>query len=124
LEPSLTWELLRTELHYDPETGKWTWLTHRKGRRRAGPGTTYKQKNGYWFRSIKLFGKSYKTSRLAYFYMTGAWPENEIDHEDRDPLNDRWLNLRPATRQQNNANRRPFSEWNTTTLPGGRPFAG
>jgi len=40
--------------------------------------------------------------------MTGEWlaPELEIDHWDRDKLNNRWENLRAVTRAQNGRNLR------------------
>ena len=37
--------------------------------------------------------------------MTGAWPSKKIDHKDTDRLNNRWLNLREATDQQNARNK-------------------
>lgn len=37
--------------------------------------------------------------------MTGEWPKGEIDHDDRNPLNDRWVNLKDSTSLQNQANR-------------------
>ena len=37
---------------------------------------------------------------------TGEWPEADIDHADGDRSNNSWRNLRQATRQQNNRNRR------------------
>jgi hypothetical protein len=42
---------------------------------------------------------------LIWLYMTGEWPSDDIDHRDRDGLNNRWANLREATRSQNLANR-------------------
>jgi hypothetical protein len=36
--------------------------------------------------------------------MTGEWPENEIDHRNREKDDNRWSNLRPANRSQNCAN--------------------
>lgn len=37
--------------------------------------------------------------------MTGEWPENDIDHKNQDALDDRFCNLRIATRSQNLANK-------------------
>jgi hypothetical protein len=36
--------------------------------------------------------------------MTGEWPTHEIDHRDTDGWNQKWENLREATRSQNQAN--------------------
>jgi len=36
--------------------------------------------------------------------MTGRWPVGDVDHEDRDRRNNRWANLREATKSQNQAN--------------------
>lgn len=38
--------------------------------------------------------------------MTGNWPENQIDHIDGNTHNNAFSNLRPATSQENNRNRR------------------
>lgn len=93
---------LRERLQYDPNTGNWIWLkTPRSGYvgRPAGSLDT----KGYWI--IKIDGQSYKASRLAFLYMTGEWPTDEMDHIDRKPWNDVWSNLRQATRTENNQNR-------------------
>lgn len=36
--------------------------------------------------------------------MTGHFPENDVDHINRRPSDNRWCNLRPASRSENNLN--------------------
>jgi len=92
---------LKELLEYDPETGVWTWLVSRNGTKGIGSVAGYIQQG---YRRIKINGKDYRAARLAHLYMTGEWPENEIDHENRIKDDDRWENLRPATRLENNRN--------------------
>lgn len=93
---------LRERLQYDPNTGYWIWLRSPRNGWQGRPAGSLDAK-GYWI--IKIDGKSYKASRLAYLYMTGEWPADEMDHIDRKSWNDCWVNLRPATRTENNLNR-------------------
>jgi hypothetical protein len=93
---------LRSILSYDPETGVFTWRVSRGsvklGRVAGGDCSGYVQ-----IRIDKVF---YKAHRLAWLYMTGAWPRGRLDHKDRDQANNRWMNLRRATHSQNMANRK------------------
>jgi hypothetical protein len=105
----ITQQELRRRLHYDPDTGIWTWLVGQRRDKRAGRlgGNSRGQK--YWYVYIKELdfaqnGKSTTSSHLAYFYMTGRWPDEEMDHINNIAVDDRWQNLRPVTRAQN--------EWN------------
>ena len=63
-------------------------------------GTT--DKDGYCY--IKIGKKIYSCHRLAFLMMTGKHPINEIDHIDGDKHNNKWSNLREATRTENNRN--------------------
>lgn len=95
-------EELHRILEYDPITGYFTWKVRTSNLRvgdRAGS-------NGVGvYRQIRIAGNCYLASRLAWLYMTGEWPEDEIDHKDTNRSNDAWGNLRPATTIQNLANR-------------------
>ena len=97
----LTQERLKELLHYDPETGVFTWLCSRQ-RVSAGARAGSLAKNGY--RTIKIDQRHYLESRLAWLYTTGCWPEKLIDHRDRDRSNNRISNLRLATVKQNAEN--------------------
>lgn len=57
---------------------------------------------------IQINGRLYAAHRLAWFYMTGYWPRDTIDHRDLNKSNNRWLNLREATKAQQAYNRRAF----------------
>lgn len=93
---------LRKRLQYDPETGLWAWLKSPRGGWEGKPAGSIDAKG---YRCIKIDGQSYKASRLAYLYMTGEWPSEEMDHINRDQQDDRWENLREADRSLNNHNR-------------------
>lgn len=55
---------------------------------------------------IRFDGKYYQAHRLAILYMTDKWPEKEmVDHIDTVKSNNRYLNLREATRSENGYNR-------------------
>lgn len=97
----LTREFLREHLHYDPLSGDWTWLTDRSSNH-AGNSAGCFSARGY--KVINLDGWLYYAHRLAWFYMTGEWPPEEIDHRDMNMRNNRWENLRLATASQNKRN--------------------
>jgi hypothetical protein len=116
---AITAERVRELMTYDPETGLLRWLVA------AGRGYCRKQigdiagyissTTGYCY--IGIDGREYGAQRLAWLWMTGRWPLHQIDHRDMDRANNRWSNLREATKSQNmaNANRRVH---NTSGLKG------
>lgn len=103
-------ERVREILHYDPETGIFTWLSDRGTNRLAGRRAGYKRStDGYWV--ICIEGRSYLAHRLAWAYVTGEWPENEIDHKNGLTDENAFANLREATHTQNMKNRKRKSSF-------------
>jgi hypothetical protein len=100
-EAALSADLLRSLIHYDPETGIFTPRVRRHGWSQHKPLGTVRE-DGY--RYIGVNYGHYRAARLAYLYMVGEWPPVVVDHIDLDRANDRWKNLRPATHPQNQAN--------------------
>ena len=102
----LTQKELKELLHYNPETGAFTWRVSRTNRIKVGDvaGNTHKN-TGYL--QIRLSNKLYQGHRLAWLYMTGEWPRNLIDHVNLVTSDNRWSNLRPASKMENQRNAKP-----------------
>lgn len=94
---------LRKLFHYDPESGVFSRLAGGRGIRCGVPAGSL---DGCGYRQITVDGKNYKAHRLAWLYMTGKWPVEQIDHINMARSDNRWKNLREATSSQNRANSR------------------
>ena len=101
-------------LIYDPGTGEFYWLVSLR-RTRAGDRAGSLKPSGY--RELMLDGVQYKEHRLAWFYMTGAWPAETIDHKNCVRSDNKWGNLREATKAQQVGNR-PLSKVSATGFKG------
>ena len=101
---TLTAERLRELLHYDPETGIFTWRVNRRGPMKAGD-VAGRVHADYGYIIIGIDGRDYRANRLAFLYMEGKFPEHMAEHEDRNRSNNKWSNLRPATYAQNEVNK-------------------
>lgn len=103
---TITAERLRELLDYDPETGLFTWRQSGKGRNRdLSAGMIAITSSGPRL-VISADKKRYYASVLAWIWMTGCAPGGLVDHIDRDSTNDRWNNLRLATKSSNAWNSR------------------
>ena len=103
--PDVTVEEARRMLAYEPDTGLLRWKVERY-RKHVGDvaGCVHACKSGYRRVTVSINYKRYLAHRVIWLIVKGVWPENEIDHEDNNGANNRWKNLRKATREQNGKN--------------------
>ena len=101
---AITAERLRELMDYNPATGLFIWKVARGRGVRPGDEAGYVAKDGRG--RIQVEGQPYLRYRLAWLWMTGAWPMHDIDHIDGNPSNDSFANLRDVTNQVNSQNRR------------------
>ena len=94
---------LKKLVRYEPDTGDFYRLSGPDKGKKAG--TDPSQYNIIGIKVGEMRARFY-AHHLAWVYMTGAWPEKEVDHKDTDKKNNRWLNLRLATSSQQKQNSR------------------
>lgn len=101
LEHPLSQEDLKEVLVYNEDTGDFIWLK-RLGRR--GKVGSVAGSNNSNYICIRINRVGYLAHRLAYLYVEGFVPP-QVDHEDHDGLNNKWLNLRAADNKLNHKNK-------------------
>lgn len=111
----ISWIDLFASLNYDPVTGVWTRLIPASSRGKRGSRADRPSVKGALVVSIQ--GKAHYSHRLAWKYMTGSWPKEDVDHKNTNNKNNIWTNLRLATDSQNLANR-PKQKNNTSGYKG------
>jgi hypothetical protein len=97
----ITQERLRELLSYDEENGLFIYKTKR-GQKSKGSIAGSPQNKGYI--QITVDDKNYLAHRLAWFYVHGEWPKNQIDHINRIKTDNRITNLRDVTNSINHHN--------------------
>lgn len=98
----LTQELLRDLFTYIPETGHFIWNSDRGCNRVKGKIAGTPDKDGYILLSVNR--KLEKAHRMAFLYMLGHLPKQQVDHINGIKYDNRWENLREASNRQNMQN--------------------
>jgi len=99
---NITQECLKELVEYCPETGI---FTRKISCRRISKGGIVGSTNGRGYSCVQLDKVKYAAHRLAWFYVYGEWPKNEIDHINGVRLDNRFCNLRAATTTENAQNK-------------------
>jgi hypothetical protein len=107
-EVALSQSALHRLVLYHPTTGEFT--------RTDGSYLHQSMRHGYVI--VYTPGKGqFSAHRLAFLFMEGSWPEHAVDHIDGIKSNNRWSNLRRATKQQNEQNiKKPYKNNSTGVL--------
>ena len=87
-------------LKYDPLSGL---FTRKKDNKVVGS----KDKDGYIIITFKR--KRYKAHRLAFYFVNGKLPKNQIDHINHIKCDNSFNNLREVTNYENHRNRKKNS---------------
>lgn len=102
-----TIERVRELFAYDDATGN---LIHRTNRRMARIGDVAGTVGAKGYLQVKVDSRKFFVHRIVWLLNTGEWPRYQIDHIDRDPLNNRIENLRDVSPAINNTNRDAYGE--------------
>lgn len=121
----ITQSILKELFDYDHETGVFTWRPRKEysigkyykssswNTKFAGKTAGSDHSEGYW--KIGIDGKQYLAHRLAWLYVYGKWPEDQLDHVD-NIRNHNWIsNIREANRSENNQNQIKAQKRNKST---------
>lgn len=98
-ESKLKIDELKIALEYNPDSGDFVWKSRLSNRIKIGSIAGSVISNGYM--SIRLYGKKYLAHRLAVFYMSGKWPDGDVDHINHIRTDNSYRNLRVSTRKEN-----------------------
>ena len=88
----------KNAFHSDREWKRWN------SRYAGAEAFTTTSEDGY--RTGTVGGKTYRAHRVIWLIQTGAWPADEIDHRNGKRSDNRWCNLRNATKGENQRNQR------------------
>jgi hypothetical protein len=108
-------DYLRSVIKYDPETGALSWAKS-FGNVIEGSVAGCLKGNGYWI--VGLRGEKYLAHRLAWLWMNGAWPTNQIDHINGNKLDNSINNLRDVVPHVNMQNQDHLKRANISGITG------
>ncbi len=106
----VTQATLKAVFCYNPTTGIFTRLNPVGKQKRE-----YTRVDNEGYVKIHINGIPYRAHRLAWLYMTGFLPKQQIDHIDGNRSNNKWPNLRDVPHIVNVQNRRKAQRNNKST---------
>jgi cytoplasmic iron level regulating protein YaaA (DUF328/UPF0246 family) len=95
---------------YNPDTGEFTRILKQTKHNLSTINKPIKQAEGGKYLSIVFKGRKYKAHRLAWLIHYGEWPKQVIDHINRQPNDNRIMNLRDVSYSENIKNSYRFDK--------------
>lgn len=99
----LTVSRLREVLHYDPASGIFRWSDRKGAKAPAGAMAGHRSK-ALGYIEITIDGTHHWAHRLAWMYVHGEWPRQNLDHLNRKKDDNRIANLRDVGQSLNALN--------------------
>ena len=106
---------LKALFSFDEATGVFT-RREASNRHKSGPVASKPNPRGYT--TLHFDGVTYRQHRLAYYYVTGIWPDGPIDHQHGIRGNNTLDEIRAVTTKVNAQNRRTPNRNNSTGFLG------
>ena len=105
-------------LSYDAISGVFKWRIKRTNNVNIGAIAGTRTIKGYC--QITILSRRYYAHRLAWLYVKGHFPSNQIDHIDGDKFNNKFSNLQEVTNRGNQENLKRAKSNNISGLLGVR----
>ena len=106
MKNTINQEYLVENFLYNPLDGL---LIKRKNKKVCG------WENNFGYLQVQILKRKYLVHRLAFLYVHGVFPENQIDHINGDKKDNRISNLRDVNNSVNNRNRITSKTKNSAT---------
>jgi len=116
---SLSQKYLKEILNYDAVSGDFHWKARKPEHFIDGKFHGKESKAKMWnvkfagekaggerlgYIGVSINNRIYMAHRLAWLYVYGCWPKQQLDHINRDGTDNKISNLRDVTRRENNLN--------------------
>jgi hypothetical protein len=98
------YDYVRSHFDYDEETGDLIWMKVDNPRSNRVLGKRVGSLNGHGYLRTTVNKKSFQVHSLVWLWHNKVLPKHEIDHINRNPLDNRIENLRDVTHQANLSN--------------------